>query len=142
MPGARPAVRRRYDPREVRAESDMDLPKGNNRRARVPHLRDELSMRASPDDELLLAFRQGKLLGLRLRRDGAGDSVRILVPYRQEAVASAFENGVEVGFCKEAPKSTGIVFLRRGGGARAADDTAQARNDPCPGRRRIGSDAE
>ena len=121
MPGAHPAARQHYGPREMQARSDMGLPMGNNRRARIPHLRDELSMRASPDDELLLAFRQGKLLGLRLRRDGAGGSVRILVPYRQDAVASAFENGVEVGFCKEAPKSTGIVFLRRGSGARAAD---------------------
>ena len=74
-----------------------------------------MSMRASPDDELLLAFRQGKLLGLRLRRNDADGSIRILVPYRKETVASAFENGVEVGFCREAPKSAGIVFLRRGG---------------------------
>ena len=79
-------------------------------------------MRASPDDELLLAFRQGKLLGLRLRRNGADGSIRILVPYRQEAVANAFENGVEVGLCREAPKSTGIVFLRRGRNARRTFD--------------------
>jgi len=119
-PGTRQATRLRYGPWEGRVKSNMDLPEANHRRARAPHPRDELSMRASPDDELLLAFRQGKLLGLRLRRDGAGGgSVRILVPYRQEAVASAFENGVEVGFCKEAPKSTGIVFLRRGSGAPA-----------------------
>ena len=93
---------------------------GNVRRVRIPHPRDDLSLRASPDDELLLAFRQGKLLGLRLRRNGADGSVRILVPYRKEAVANAFENGVEVGFCKEAPKSTGIVFLRRGQHGRRA----------------------
>ena len=94
--------------------ADTVLPEDSVRRVRVPHPRDEMSLRASPDDELLLAFRQGKLLGLRLRRNGADGSIRILVPYRKEAVASAFENGVEVGFCKEAPKSTGIVFLRRG----------------------------
>ena len=80
-------------------------------------------MRASPDDDLLLAFRQGKLLGLRLRRNEAGGSIRILVPYRQDEVASAFESGVEVGFCREAPKSSGIVFLRRRGkGMRTKDD--------------------
>ena len=95
--------------------SDLAALDGSHRGVRVPHPRDELSLRASPDDELLLAFRQGKLLGLRLRRNGADDSIRILVPYRKEAVASAFENGVEVGFCREAPKSAGIVFLRRGG---------------------------
>ena len=104
---------------------DVDPPAAYGRRVRVPHPRDELSLRASPDDELLLAFRQGKLLGLRLRREGVCESVRILVPYRKEAVASAFENGVEVGFCREAPKSTGIEFLRRGGRAtRAEDDVA------------------
>ena len=95
--------------------TDVTAPADSVRRVRVPHPRDEMSLRASPDDELLLAFRQGKLLGLRLRRNGADGSIRILVPYRKEAVANAFENGVEVGYCKEAPKSAGIVFLRRGG---------------------------
>ena len=103
-------------------KSDGAPQPGHNRRARAPHPRDDLSLRASPDDEILLAFRQGKLLGLRLRREGVCDSVRILVPYRKEAVASAFENGVEVGFCREAPKSSGIVFLRRDGGRTRAED--------------------
>ena len=96
-------------------------------------------MRASPDDELLLAFRQGKLLGVRLRRNDAEGSIRILVPYRKDAVASAFENGVEVGFCKEAPKSAGIVFLRRGGNrARTTGDTGQNPNRPVEGSHRSG----
>ena len=114
----------RCDIRNLQVTADMAPPDCSERRVRAPHPRDELSIRASPDDELLLAFRQGKLLGLRPRRNGAGGSIRIPVPYRQQAVASAFENGVEVGLCREAPKGTGIVFLRRGANrARTTHDT-------------------
>ncbi len=79
----------------------------------IPHPRDNLSIRASPDDELLLAFRQGKMLGLKMRKRGESSPVRVFVPYSHDAEASAYENGFEVGFCKESPKSQEIEFKRR-----------------------------
>ena len=79
----------------------------------IPHPRDNLSIGASPDDELLLAFRQGKLLGLKMRKRGEVGPVRVFVPYSTDAEACAYENGFEVGFCKESPKSQQVEFKRR-----------------------------